>query len=91
MLKTYRQENVYITGGEVTGNQIILSRVEKGEDGFYQEIKDDQIMNGETALESKNTIETVVTEKYEKLTQIAVMKAINAATMKQLTPQGSSV
>lgn len=87
VLKTYRQENVYITGGEVTGNQIILSRVEKGEDGFYQEIKDDQIMNGETALESKNTIETVVTEKYEKLTQIAVMKAINAATMKQLTPR----
>lgn len=87
VLKTYRQENVYITDGEVSDNQIILSRVEKGEDGFYYEIKDDQIMNGETELESKNTIETAVTEKYEKLTQIAVMKAINAATMKQLTPR----
>ncbi|MDE7287605.1 MAG: hypothetical protein K2N55_12300, partial [Lachnospiraceae bacterium] len=87
VLKTYRQDNVYITGGKVSGNQIILSRVEKGEDGFYQEIKDDQIMNGETALESKNTIETAVTEKYEKLTQIAVMRSINASTMKQLTPR----
>lgn len=87
VLKTYQQENVYITDGKVSENQIILSRVEKGEDGFYQEIKDDQIMNGETELDSKNTIETAVTEKYEKLTQIAVMKAINAATMKQLTPR----
>lgn len=87
VLKTYQQENVYITDGKVSENQIILSRVEKGEDGFYQEIKDDQIMNGETELDSKNSIETAVTEKYEKLTQIAVMRAINAATMKQLTPR----
>lgn len=87
VLKTYRQENVYITDGKVSENQIILSRVEKGEDGFFQEIKDDQIMNGETELDSKNTIETAVTEKYEKLTQIAVVKAINAATTKQLTPR----
>lgn len=87
VLKTYQQENVYVTGGKVSENQIILSRVEKGEDGFYTEIKDDQIMNGETAMYSKNAVETVITEKYEKLTQIAIMREINAATMKQLTPR----
>lgn len=86
VLMTYRQNNVYITDGQVSENQIILSRIEKGEDGLYVEIKDDQIMNAETTVENKNTVETAITEKYAKLTQIAVKTAIDASAMKYLTP-----
>lgn len=87
VLMTYQQDNVYVTAGEVLGNQIILSRVEKAEDGTYTEIKDDQIMNAETAAANKNTIEVVATENYEKLTQIAVKGTIDTAAMKHLTPK----
>lgn len=87
VLMTYQQDNVFITGGQVSENQIILSRVEKGEEGGYVEISDDQIMNSETEQSSKNTIETAITEKYEKLTQIAVKGNIDDALMKHLTPR----
>lgn len=87
VLMTYQQDNVYVVGGEVQGNQIILSRVEKEEDGTYAEIKEDQIMNAETALNSKNTVEVVATENYEKLTQIAVKGTIDTSAMKLLTPR----
>ncbi len=87
VLMTYQQDNVYVVGGEVLGNQIILSRVEKEEDGTYAEIKEDQIMNAETALNSKNTVEVVATENYEKLTQIAVKGTIDTSAMKLLTPR----
>ena len=87
MLLVYQQDNVYITEGTVSENQIILSRVEKTEEGFYTEIKDDQIMNAEIASESRNTVEVVVTEKYEKLTQIALRGTIASASMKHLTPR----
>ncbi len=87
VLMTYQQDDIYITGGEVQGNQIILTRVKKEEDGTYTEIKNDQIMNAETALNSKNTIEVVATANYEKLTQIALKGAIDISTMKHLTPK----
>ena len=61
--------------------------MQKSEEGLYEPVKDDQIMNAETVLESNNVIETVVTEKYEKITQIAVKGTIEASTMKRLTPR----
>lgn len=87
VLMTYQQNNVYVIAGEVLENQIILSRVEKNEDGTYTQIKDDQIMNAETTVISKNTIEVAVTEKYEKLTQIALKGTIDKSTIKHLTPK----
>lgn len=87
VLKVYQQPDVYITDGRVSGNQIILSRVEKDEEGSYVPIKDDQVMNAETAIESQNKVETAVTEKYEKLTQIALKRTIASASMKHLTPR----
>ena len=44
-------------------------------------------MNAETAIESQNKVETAITEKYEKLTQIALKRAIAADSMKHLTPR----
>ena len=87
LLMSYQQNGIYVVGGNVSGNQIILSRVQKSEEGLYEPVKDDQIMNAETVLESNNVIETVVTEKYEKITQIAVKGTIEASTMKRLTPR----
>lgn len=87
VLMTYQQENVYIVGGEVQSNQIVLSRVEKDAEGNYAAIKDDQIMNSETEINRKNTIDIAVTENFEKLTQIALKNAIDTNAMMYLTPK----
>ena len=86
-LMSYQQSGTYVVEGKVSGNQIILSRVAKTQEGGYEPIQDDQIMNAETVAESKNSIETVITEKYEKLTQIALKGAVEASAMKHLTPR----
>ena len=87
VLMTYQQSDVYVVEGKVSENQIILSRVAKTEEGTYETVADDQIMNVETVPESINVIETAVTEKYEKLTQIALKGAIEVSSMKHLTPK----
>ena len=87
ILMTYQQDNVYVVGGEVQSNQIILSRVEKDEEGGYTPIRDDQIMNSETEIIKKNTIDVAATENYEKLTQIALKSPIDTTTMMYLTPK----
>ena len=50
LLMSYQQNGIYVVGGNVSGNQIILSRVQKSEEGLYEPVKDDQIMNAETVL-----------------------------------------
>ena len=85
--KTYRQENVYITQGRVSDNQIILTRVEKTEEGAYAELSEDQIMNAETTNASRNTVETVVTATYETLTQIALRSQVDTTSLMHLTPR----
>ena len=87
VLMEYRQENVYVLSGTVEGNQIILKRLQKTEDGTFTEIADDQIMNAESAQESKNTIEVAAVDKYEKLTQIALKSKIDVSTLLHLTPK----
>lgn len=87
VLMSYQQSGIYVVEGHVSGNQIILSRVGKTEEGLYEPVKDDHIMNAETVLESKNVVESIVTEKYEKITQIAVKGTIEASSMKHLTPR----
>lgn len=87
VLMEYQQEGIYITSGEVSGNQIILKRIVKKGDDAYTETTDDQIMNAEDAKDSKNVIEVIAVDVYEKLTQIAVKSEINVETMKQLTPK----
>ena len=87
ILMTYQQDNVYVVDGEVQSNQIILSRVEKDGEGAYVPIRDDQIMNSETEVDKKNTIDVAATENFEKLTQIALKGQIDTATMMYLTPK----
>jgi len=87
VLMSYQQSGIYVVDGKVSGNQIILSRVARTEEGLYEAVSDDQIMNAETVPESINTVETVITEKYEKLTQIALKGTIEVSAMKHLTPK----
>ncbi len=87
VLKEYQQENIYVISGQVEGNQIILERVEKQEDGTYKETVEDQIMNAESKAESKNTIETAVVDKYARLTQIALKNKIETDSIMHLTPK----
>lgn len=87
VLKEYKQEDIYVVSGQVQGNQIILERVIKQEDGSFVETAEDQIMNSETEAQSKNAIEVAAVEKYAKLTQISLKNKIEAETLMHLTPR----
>ncbi len=87
ILKTYIQENVYITEGKVVDNQIILSRVKKDDDGEYVSIEDDHIMSAEVADKMQNTLEVVAIDTFQKVTQIALKNEVQKAAVKLLTPK----
>lgn len=87
VLKEYQQEDMYVVSGQVQGNQIILERAVKQEDGSFVETVEDQIMNSETEIQSKNAIETAVVDKYAKLTQISLKNKIEADSLMHLTPR----
>lgn len=53
----------------------------------YEEISDDQIMNNVIEEVGKNAVVTVMTEKYEKIVQIALERNINNSTIKFRTPK----
>lgn len=87
VLKEYRQEDIYVLSGEVQGNQIILERMIRQEDGTLVETVEDQIMNSESESQTRNTIETAAVEKYAKLTQISLKSKIEADSLMHLTPR----
>ncbi|NLL76273.1 MAG: hypothetical protein GX235_03375 [Clostridiales bacterium] len=88
VLKTYRQPDIYVVGSQIQGNQINLHRLEKDkETGNYTEISNDQIVNTKIEVDGNNTVESVATDKYEKIVQIAAKKNIDTKTLKRLTPK----
>lgn len=87
VLKNYEETGVYITGSEIQGNQINLFRIRKDENGNYEEIANDQIVNTKIEPDGNNTIQTVIIDKYEKIVQIAVKSTIDTKTLKLLTPK----
>lgn len=87
VIHTYEHHNIYVIESEVEENQISLTRVSKDENGNYIEISDDQIMSTEVADVGKNYVETVITEKYEKIMQIVVKTDIDSKSLQVLTPK----
>ena len=88
ILKTYEQENIYVTGSTIIGNQINLSRLRKNQEtGVYTVIADDQIVNTEPEEEGSNKIEAVAIDVYEKIVQIEVKSSIDTKALKLLTPK----
>jgi len=87
ILMRYSQDHIYVISGEVRENQLLLKRVKKKEDGTYEDILDDQIMNAQDVTSTKNVIDYVDSGIYEYKTRISLIKDIQQASMKHLTPK----
>lgn len=87
LLKEYCQDNIYMEGCTVAGNQITLQRLERAENGSYRQIEEDHIMNNVETDVGKNVVVTVNTETYEEYVQIQTRTAIDSKTIKILTPK----
>lgn len=86
-LKEYGQDGIYIVDCAIEGNQITLSRIQRSENGSYQEILDDQIMNNVEEEPGQNKVVTADIDIYERYVQIQTMTTIDTKTIKVLNPK----
>ena len=86
-LKEYGQDGIYIVDCAIEGNQITLSRIQRSENGSYQEILDDQIMNNVEEEVGQNKVVTANIDIYERYVQIQTKSSIDAKTIKVLNPK----
>ena len=87
LLKEYKQEGLYVTDIQVTGNQITLQRLERLESGSYQETSPDQIMNNMETQTGKNVIVTANIDVYKRYVQIQTKSKIDSKTIMILNPK----
>lgn len=87
ILKSYEQENIYITDCEVSGNQITLERIEKKENGDFKTINQEHIMNNAKLEEGKNQLTVAAIDVYERVVQIQVRSTIDDRNLQVLTPK----
>nr|MBQ8253488.1 hypothetical protein [Lachnospiraceae bacterium] len=87
ILKEYEKSGVYVTDATIQESQINLHRVRAKENGGYEAITDDQILNDVAADSDKNIIEVIPTQEQEKIVQIAAKTKINVQKLKYLTPK----
>lgn len=83
-LKEYGQDGIYIVDCAIEGNQITLSRIQRSENGSYQEILDDQIMNNVEEEPGQNKVVTADIDIYERYVQIQTKTTIDTKTIKVL-------
>lgn len=86
-LKEYGQDGIYIVDCAIEGNQINLSRIQRSENGSYQEILDDQIMNNVEEEPGQNKVVTADIDIYERYVQIQTKTTIDTRTIKVLNPK----
>lgn len=86
-LKEYGQDGIYIVDCAIEGNQINLSRIQRSENGSYQEILDDQIMNNVEEELGQNKVVTANIDIYERYVQIQTKTTIDTRTIKVLNPK----
>lgn len=86
-LKEYGQDGIYIVDCAIEGNQITLSRIQRSENGSYQEILDDQIMNNVEEEPGHNKVVTADIDIYERYVQIQTKTTIDTKTIKVLNPK----
>lgn len=86
-LKEYGQDGIYIVDCTIEGNQITLSRIQRSENGSYQEILDDQIMNNVEEEPGQNKVVTADIDIYERYVQIQTKTTIDTKTIKVLNPK----
>ena len=86
-LKEYGQDGIYIVDCAIEGNQITLSRIQRSENGCYQEILNDQIMNNVEEEPGQNKVVTADIDIYERYVQIQTKTTIDTKTIKVLNPK----
>ena len=86
-LKEYGQDGIYIVDCAIGGNQITLSRIQRSENGSYQEILNDQIMNNVEEEPGQNKVVTADIDIYERYVQIQTKTTIDTKTIKVLNPK----
>lgn len=86
-LKEYGQDGIYIVDCAIEGNQITLSRIQRSENGSYQEILNDQIMNDVEEEPGQNKVVTADIDIYERYVQIQTKTTIDTKTIKVLNPK----
>ena len=86
-LKEYGQDGIYIVDCAIEGNQITLSRIQRSENGSYQEILNDQIMNNVEEEPGRNKVVTADIDIYERYVQIQTKTTIDTRTIKVLNPK----
>ena len=86
VLKTYRQEGIYVTEAAIEDNLITLTRVVKQEEGGYVDTTDDQIVNNLVDERGYNASEVVVTQTYEKIVQLVLKNAMETKKLKITKP-----
>ena len=86
-LKEYGQDGIYIVDCAIEGNQITLSRIQRSENGSYQELLDDQIMNNVEEEPGQNKVVTADIDIYERYVQIQTKTTIDTKTIKVLNPK----
>lgn len=88
ILKEYLPEDIYVTDGFITDNQLTMKRAVKNADGTaYVATSDDQIVNNVTPTVGSNTIEKPVTATYETIQQIVLKNDVNSKKFRVLTPK----
>lgn len=88
ILKTYSEENYYVTDCVIEDNMITLSRVKRiGESNDFKETSPGTILNNQEEEEGKNSIEVVATESFKKIVQLVMRSEMDGKTVKFMAPQ----
>lgn len=88
ILKTYSEENYYVTDCMIEDNMITLNRVKRiGEGNNFKETSPGTILNNQEEEEGKNSIEIVATENYKKIVQLVMRSEMEDKAIKFMAPQ----
>ena len=86
VLKTYKQDGIYVTDAVIKDNLITLTRVVRDGQGGYTSAEDDQIVNNLVEEGGYNSSEVVVTQYYEKIVQLVLKNALEVKKPKTTKP-----
>ena len=85
--KQYENEGMYVTEAFAEEGMMRLKRMKKDGNGGYEEAPEDQILNNRGSTAGRNVIETVVTERYETMVQIALKSEVKTESLKIMAPR----
>ena len=83
VLKEYSEEGVWISGCEISDNQILLDRVVI-QDGKAVSAASEQIVASKGESSSANYIQTVVTATYQTIHQVSLKNKIDTASLERV-------